>query len=94
MYKFIRTKKVKDFADDLTVILSSTVEHQSALSQTDSKCKSLDLDICPDKCFSLVLSNGKPISKCFSLNNGATNSAAVIPNKFLGHLIGAKLSTT
>ena len=41
--------KVKVFAKDLTVISSSTVEYHSTLYKTDSKCKSLDLDIHLDK---------------------------------------------
>ena len=52
----------------------------------------MQLYICPDKYFSLVLSNVKSTSKCFSINNGAINSAADIPIKFLDQQIRVKSS--
>ena len=63
--------------------------HQAGLLDIDTKCVSLDLEIHPDKCFSLVLKRGKPISKAFSIHQGSTTSITKSTTKYLGEFIGA-----
>ena len=59
------THTAKGFADDLTIISSSCDSHQSMLSMIDDKCSSLDLEIRPDKYFSLYLQKGSPKNAAF-----------------------------
>ena len=86
--------KVKCFADDLSFISRSSDDHQAALSLIDSNCTALDLEIRPDKCYSLALKKGKPGPICFSIHGGSTRSISNSATKFLGQIIGASASSS
>ena len=88
------THTAKGFADDLTIISSSCDSHQSMLSMIDDKCSSLDLEIRPDKCFSLYLQKGSPKKRCFSIHGSLTTSITSASTKFLGQIVGKSLSTS
>ena len=57
--------KIKAYADDLTYITTTKIDHQKGLSAINSKCESLDLQIRPDKCYSLYIKNGKVLPSEF-----------------------------
>jgi hypothetical protein len=47
--------KITAFADDMSIISSTQTDHQSALQDIDSACKSISLHLKPAKCVSIVL---------------------------------------
>ena len=56
-YSLFRDHKARVFADNLSLFSSTSEDHQLALQEIDSKYISIDPEICPDKCFSLLLHN-------------------------------------
>ena len=70
---FSLAHRVKGFADDLTVFSSSKEEHESTLSDVDSKCKDLDLTIRADKCVSMVF-DGNEEKATFRVGDGVTRN--------------------
>ena len=89
------SRKVKAFADDLTVISRSLSSHQKVLETTVIKCKDMDLQVRPDKCVS-ILYNGKKVldDSSVQLPSGSTNSIRAAPTKFLGGYVGHTHSAT
>jgi len=88
-------RKVKGFADDLTIINISKQGHKWALSEVDTKCSDLDLRIRPDKCVSLSF-DGSKLDKSFivPLRDGNTRNISDIGARFLGSiLMGTPRST-
>ena len=86
--------KVKSFADDLTIISTNLVDHQSMLSKIDACCSDLSLQLRPDKCITMSYT-GKKFNKqaTVKLSGGSTTNISQNPAKFLGkYLITDRLS--
>uniref|UniRef100_A0A1X7UX59 Reverse transcriptase domain-containing protein n=1 Tax=Amphimedon queenslandica TaxID=400682 RepID=A0A1X7UX59_AMPQE len=82
-------QRVKAYADDLTLISKSKVDHQSALKEVDNACRELGLEFRPDKCVSYCFDGEKPLPHTvFNLNDGKTRNISSGPTKFLGETIG------
>ena len=86
---------MKGFADDSTIISTSTENHQEALNVVTKCCDDLALTLKPSKCVSLVY-NGKKVTKTtvFKVGEGTTRNIATGPTKFLGQIIGDSPSCT
>ena len=80
--------KVKGFADDSTVISSSTEDHQRALHALAHFCTDLALTLKPPKCVSFVY-DGRQVDKrtTFYLGDGKTRNIASGPTRFLGQTL-------
>ena len=79
--------KVKGFADDLTIISSSSTDHSEALKAISNSCQDLDPTLKPPKCVSLVFDGKKMIkSATFQVSSGSTRNIISGPTKFLGQL--------
>ena len=91
---FSSAHRVKGFADDLTVFSSSKEEHESTLSDVDSKCKDLDLTIRADKCVSMVFDGNEVKKKAtFRVGDGVTRNITDGATKFLGSVLAASQGT-
>ena len=92
---FSSPHRVKGFADDLTVFSSSKEEHESTLSDVDSKCKDLDLTIRADKCVSMVFDGNEVKKKAtFRVGDGVTRNITDGATKFLGSVLAASQQGT
>lgn len=80
--------KVKGYADDLTILSSSLVELEDAVSHVDGHCKEVCLCIQPDKCYSLHF-DGKETREKFtiSVNEGTICNIKDNPTSFLGTIV-------
>ena len=79
--------KVKGFADDLTIISSSSTDHAQALKVISDSCRDLDLKLKPPKCVSLVFDGKKMVkSASFYVGSGSSRNITSGPTKFLGQL--------
>ena len=86
--------KIKAYADDLTYI-TTKVDHQKGLSAAiNSKCESLDLQIPPDKCYSLYIKNGKVLPSEFSISGSLTKCIKSNPTKFLRQIVSMSNNAT
>ena len=93
---FSSAHKVKDFADDLTVLYSSECEHGNILSDINDKCKDIiSLEIRADKCVSLVFDGCKMKKKAvFRVGDGFTRNITEGATKFLGRWLDTSPQTT
>ena len=80
--------KVKGFADDSTVISSSTEDHQQALHDLAHFCTDMTLTLKLSKCVSFVY-DGRQVDKktTFCLGDGKTRNIATGPTRFLGQTL-------
>ena len=84
----MNTIKAKAFANNMTVITKSQVDHQNALHDVDSAYSDLGLRLKPSKCVSIVLDKGKIVPKStFHLADRDTKCITETPIKFLGQIV-------
>ena len=88
-------RSILAYADDTTILSASPSAHQQALTQVNSKCLDLGLEIRPDKCVSFVFDGKKANKKkVFTIHQGSTRNISSAPTKFLGKTIGANPTIT
>ena len=90
---YSKPHKVKGYADDLTLISSSANKYQHR-----SYWQMLYTEVCsnirPEKCYSLVLGEGKKVPEVFKVANVTTCNIKGSISAFLGAIIGSNTSVT
>ena len=84
---------VKSFADDLAIIPQLEHDHASVPRILSKKCSDIDLEICPDKCVSVVYNGSKVKKNCsFPIGVGYTRNLSSDVACSLGHTLVHSLS--